>query len=250
MPLGTSVYFTIPLLVVSALATVGPMRKTRASASACWAAASLTVIWMIPVSLELCALAGTIVPIIPRSSARTSTNADHRLGALLMSCEILPLGSVLSLGTPRYGSSSHRALSDDRKELRAEVRELLLSYPADGPKLGRGARHLPRHRAQDGVAEHDVGRDVPLGRDLAAQGPQRREVVAVVLLVADCGGGAHPPGRNGRDRLAHHDRGALDERAPPGVGQGDDVVAGRGLRGPPLPREIGRGGGARPGADV
>src|ERR1700737_3202770 len=123
MPLGTSVYLTMPLLVVSALATVGPMRKTRASASACCAPASMTVIWMIPVSLELCALAGEIVPIIPRSNARTSANADQRVGALLISCEILALGSVLSLGTLRRILSSHRALSDDRQELCPEVGE-------------------------------------------------------------------------------------------------------------------------------
>src|SRR5947209_20620076 len=120
MPLGTSVYLTMPLLVVSALATVGPMRKTRASASACCAPASLTVIWMMPVSLELCALAGVVVPIIPASNARTSATADHRnhdrnRGALI-SCEILALTSVLSLRTCPRASCSHRLLSDRFQE--------------------------------------------------------------------------------------------------------------------------------------
>src|ERR1700737_2084801 len=146
MPLGTSVYLTMPLLVVSALATVGPMRKTRASASACCAPASMTVIWMIPVSLELCALAGEIVPIIPRSNARTSANADQRLGALLISCEILALTSVLSLRTRLSSLFSHRFLRNCLQEPHSEIRELLLTHPADGPELGRGARHLAAHR--------------------------------------------------------------------------------------------------------
>src|SRR4030088_679692 len=153
MPLGTSVYLTMPLLVVSALATVGPMRKTRASASACCAPASLTVIWMIPVSLELCALAGEIVPIIPASNARTSANADQRLGALLISCEILALTSVLSLRTRPRALCSHRVPSYRFQDPCPEIRELLLPNPADGPELGRGARDLARHRAQHGVAE-------------------------------------------------------------------------------------------------
>src|ERR1700733_6479752 len=97
MPLGTSVDLTMPLLVVGALATVGPIRNTRASCGACCAAASLTVIWMMPVSLELCALAGAIVPSIPAIKVSARIAADQRLGALLISCEILPLGSVLSL---------------------------------------------------------------------------------------------------------------------------------------------------------
>src|ERR1700736_6264863 len=204
MPLGTSVYFTIPLLVVSALATVGPMRNTRASASACCAAASLTVIWMIPVSLELCACAGTIVPIVPSSNARTSATPDRRLGALI-SCEILGVGSVLSLRTARRALCSHPALSDHRQKAGSEVGELLLSYPADRPELRRAARDLARHRAQYRVAEHDVRRHVPLGRDLAPQRPQRPEQLPIVVL-----GGAH---------------GARRPCAPSGVGQRDDVVA-------------------------
>src|ERR1700676_301983 len=167
MPLGTSVYFTMPLLVVRALATVGPMRKTRASASASCAPASLTEIWMIPVSLELCALAGEIVPIIPRSNARTSANADQRLGALLISCEILALTSVLSLRTPRRSLCSHRVLSNCLQKPRPEIGELLLAHPADRPELGPGPWHLTAHRAQDGIAEDHVRRHVPLGHDLA-----------------------------------------------------------------------------------
>src|SRR6202163_1119215 len=227
MPLGTSVYFTMPLLVVSALATVGPMRKTRASASDCCAPASLKVIWMIPVSLELCALAGEIVPIIPKSNARTSANADQRLGTLLISCEILALASVLSLRTRPRPLCSHRVLSDCLQEPRPEIGELLLAHPADRAELGRGARDLARHRAQHGVAEDDIRRDVPLGRDLAPQRAQRRGQIAGVLFVGGGGvGRPAPPAVDGGNGLTDHDRRAVDERPAPGLRQRDDVVAG------------------------
>src|SRR3982074_538116 len=98
-----------------------------------------------------------------------------------------------------------RGFGDRLQEPGAEVGQLLLPYPADAAQLRGRARNLAGHRAQDGVAEDDVRRDVAFGRDLTTERPQRGEDLAVVDLVVDgtraaCRPAA-PPG-DVRERLA------------------------------------------------